>query len=82
MAAISDLAMVDFAFDLARQRSNQSLQPTALWRCASMPILISLFSVGATPRPQSGGWAPSRWYGCGSVNEQSESMASVSIALL
>ncbi len=40
MAAISDLAKIDFAFALARQRSNQSLQPTALWRCASMPILI------------------------------------------
>jgi hypothetical protein len=35
--------------------SNQSLQPTALWRCASMSILISLFSVGAQPRSQSGG---------------------------
>ena len=36
-------------------RSNQPLQPTALWRCASMSILISLFSVGAQPRSQSGG---------------------------
>ena len=35
--------------------SNQSLQPTALWRCASMSILISVFSVGAQPRSQSGG---------------------------
>lgn len=35
--------------------SNKSLQPTALWRCASMPILISLSSVGARPRSQSGG---------------------------
>jgi len=35
--------------------SNQPLQPTALWRCASMSILISVSSVGATPRCQSGG---------------------------
>jgi hypothetical protein len=34
---------------------NQSLQPTALWRCASMSILIRLFSVEAQPRSQSGG---------------------------
>jgi hypothetical protein len=35
--------------------SNQSLQPTALWRCVSMSSLISIFSVGAQPRSQSGG---------------------------
>src|ERR1700730_16699641 len=35
--------------------SNQSLQPTALWRCASMSILISVFSIAAQPRSQSGG---------------------------
>ena len=35
--------------------SNKSLQPTALWRCASMSILINVFSVGAAPRSQSGG---------------------------
>ena len=35
--------------------SNQSLQPTALWRCVSMSILISVFSVGVRPRSQSGG---------------------------
>jgi hypothetical protein len=31
-------------------RSNQSLQPTAPWRCASMSILISVFSTVAQPR--------------------------------
>ena len=35
--------------------SNQSLQPTALWRCASKSILISVFSVVAQPRSRSGG---------------------------
>ena len=35
--------------------SNQSLQPTALWRCASMSTLISLPSTIAQPRFQSGG---------------------------
>jgi hypothetical protein len=35
---------------------NQSLEPTALLRYASMRILISLFSAGADPRAQSGGW--------------------------
>jgi hypothetical protein len=35
--------------------SNQSLQPTALWRCASMSILISVSSTVAQPRSQSGG---------------------------
>ena len=35
--------------------SNQALQPTALWRCASMSILTNIFSVGAKPRSQSGG---------------------------
>ena len=34
---------------------NQSLQPTALWRCASMSILITVFSTVAKPRSQSGG---------------------------
>ena len=34
---------------------NQSLQPTALWRCASMLILISVLLVGAQPRYRSGG---------------------------
>jgi hypothetical protein len=33
--------------------------PTALWRCASMSILISVSSTGAQPRSQSGGSAPS-----------------------
>jgi len=36
-------------------RSNQSLQPTALWRCASMLILISVLSAVAQPRFRSGG---------------------------
>jgi hypothetical protein len=35
--------------------SNQSLRPTALSRCASMSILISVFSTGAQPRSRSGG---------------------------
>jgi hypothetical protein len=35
--------------------SNKSLQPTALWRCASMSILITLSSTIAQPRSQSGG---------------------------
>jgi hypothetical protein len=35
--------------------SNQSLQPTALWRCASMSILISISPGVAHPRSQSGG---------------------------
>ncbi len=35
--------------------SNQSLQPTALWRCASMSILITVSSTVAQPRSQSGG---------------------------
>ena len=35
--------------------SNKSLQPTALWRYASMPILISVFLTGAQPRFRSGG---------------------------
>ena len=37
------------------KRSSQSLQPTALWRCASMSMLISVFSIVAQPRSQSGG---------------------------
>jgi hypothetical protein len=41
--------------EIRRPRPNQSLQPTALWRCASMSILISVFPVGATLRSQSGG---------------------------
>src|SRR5882724_6086514 len=40
---------------LFTNRPNQSLQPTALWRCASMSILISVFSTVAQPRSQSGG---------------------------
>ena len=44
----------------ARQTSNKSLEPTALWRCASTPILISVVSTGAQPRSQSGSSAPSR----------------------
>ena len=35
--------------------SNKSLQPIGLWRCASMPILTSVFSTGAQPR------FPERW---------------------
>jgi hypothetical protein len=35
--------------------SNQSLQPTALWRCVSMSNLINVFSIVAQPRFQSGG---------------------------
>jgi len=42
------------------QTPNQSLEPTALWRCASMPIFISVASTGAQLRFQSGGSAPSR----------------------
>src|SRR4029077_2887012 len=38
-----------------KQASNQLLQPTALWRCAWMSILISVFSTVAKPRSQSGG---------------------------
>ena len=34
---------------------NQALQPTALWRRASMSILISLFLTFAQPRSRSGG---------------------------
>ncbi len=37
------------------KRSNQTLQPTALWRCASISILISVSSTGAQPRSPSGG---------------------------
>src|SRR6266498_4161279 len=40
---------------LTATASNQSLQPTALWRCAWMSILISAFSTVAQPRSQSGG---------------------------
>jgi len=47
-----DIARLEIADDNA---SNQSLQPTALWRCASMSILISVSSTVAQPRPQSGG---------------------------
>src|SRR5438270_13957307 len=39
----------------SHQPSNQSLQPTVLWRCASMSMLISVFSTVAQPRSQSGG---------------------------
>jgi hypothetical protein len=45
---------------LHRSASNQSLEPTALWRCASMSILIRVVSTGAQPRRRSGGSAPSR----------------------
>ena len=45
---------------MERYSSNQTLEPTALWRCASMPILISVASAGAEPRSQSGGSALSR----------------------
>ena len=44
-----------FVRSRSSKSSNKSLQPTALWRCESMSILISIFSVGATPRSQSGG---------------------------
>ena len=50
-----NIRMWQYVSRMQRRSSNQSLQPTALWRCASMSILISLFSVGATPRSQSGG---------------------------
>jgi hypothetical protein len=40
---------------LPRTTSNQALQPTVLWRCAAMSILISVVSVVAQPRFQSGG---------------------------
>ena len=40
---------------IVTDRSNQSLQPTGLWRCASMSILSSVFLTGAQPRSQSGG---------------------------
>src|SRR5207244_8890040 len=40
---------------ITKNRPNQSLQPTALWRCASMSILISVSSTVAQPRCQSGG---------------------------
>jgi len=33
--------------------SNQSLQPTALWRCASMSILISLFQLERSLAPRA-----------------------------
>ena len=36
--------------ELRINRSNQTLQPTALSRCASMSILISVFSTAAQPR--------------------------------
>jgi hypothetical protein len=42
-------------FCLGQKSSNQPLQPTALWRCAPMSLLVSVFSVGAIPRSQSGG---------------------------
>ena len=35
--------------------SNKTLQPTALGRCASVSILITVFSTAAQPRSQSGG---------------------------
>jgi hypothetical protein len=35
---------------LEQKPSNQPLQPTALWRCASMSILISVVSTVAQPR--------------------------------
>ena len=35
--------------------SNKALQPTALWRCASMSNLISVSPTVAQPRSQSGG---------------------------
>ncbi len=37
------------------QRPNKSLQSTALWRCAPMPILINISSIAAKPRSPSGG---------------------------
>jgi hypothetical protein len=40
---------------MERYSSNQPLQPTALWRCASMSIFISMVSTVAQPRSQSGG---------------------------
>jgi hypothetical protein len=39
---------------------NRSLEPTALWRCASISHLITVFSTGAQPRSQSSGSARSR----------------------
>jgi hypothetical protein len=43
------------------EASNKALEPTALWRCASMSILTTEFSTGARLRSQSGGSAPSRY---------------------
>jgi len=43
------------AFFVMHQTSNQSLQPTARWRCVAMSILISLFSVGGQAS------LPERW---------------------
>jgi hypothetical protein len=40
---------------LPRATSNKSLQPTALWRCASISILINMSSAVVKPRCQSGG---------------------------
>ena len=40
-------------------RPNQSLEPPALWRCASASLLITLFSTTAQPRCRSSGSAPS-----------------------
>ena len=37
----------------ADMTSNQSLQPTAFWRCASMSILISVFLADAMPAPRA-----------------------------
>src|SRR6266436_700850 len=49
MALLADGARHIFSFavvSLTIHTPNQSLQPTALWRCASMSILISVSSTG------------------------------------
>jgi hypothetical protein len=38
-----------------QKQSNQELQPTALWRCASRSILISVSPIVMQPRSPSGG---------------------------
>jgi hypothetical protein len=58
--AFGVLFAVLHAARLYRSASNQSLEPTALWRCASARILIPPLTTEAQPRSQSGGSAPSR----------------------
>jgi hypothetical protein len=56
----SSLKVCGFTLKMERihgtpEASNKALQPTALWRCASISVLISVFSTVAQPRSQSGG---------------------------